>query len=48
MVWICHLLEYPFKELVEKEIDRLASAGVLYRVDNSEWVLTLKHAQGVV
>ena len=28
---------YALRELVEKEIDRLESSGVLYRVDNSEW-----------
>ena len=28
---------YALRELVEKEIDRLKSSGVLYRVDNSEW-----------
>ena len=28
---------YALRELMEKEIDRLESSGVLYRVDNSEW-----------
>ena len=28
---------YALRELVENEIDRLESAGVLYRFDNSEW-----------
>ena len=28
---------YALRELTEKEIDRLDSSGVLYRVHNSEW-----------
>ena len=28
---------YALRELVEKEINRLESSGVLYRVDNSKW-----------
>ncbi|KAK2141101.1 hypothetical protein LSH36_1163g00001 [Paralvinella palmiformis] len=44
---VCHLgadighrgcgLRYPRRELVEKEIDRLESSGLLYQVNNSEW-----------